>query len=128
MWHRKGCDGNAVVQTWDRHGSETPATVLGCGETPLSPPESPATTTNTQPYVGRSGCHPVPGCWHQPQHYRQSEGIRRKGRLMISTKQQLQTKPHQNKQSNIRACYHRFLYFIFYCNNRVFFSVVNERQ
>lgn len=34
------------------------------------------------------------GCWLQPHHHRLSEGIRRRGRGMISRKQQLQTKPH----------------------------------
>lgn len=37
----------------------------------------PATTTNTQPYGGLSGCHPVPRWWRQPQRYRQSVGISR---------------------------------------------------
>lgn len=72
----KGCDENAVVQTRRRRGSETPATVLGCGETPRSPPGSAVATTNTWPYVDLSGCHPVPGCWRQPQCYRLSEGIK----------------------------------------------------
>lgn len=72
----KGCDGNGIAQTGYRHGSETPTTVLGCGKTPLSPPESPATTTNTQTYVGLSGYHPAPGCWHQPLCHWQCEGIR----------------------------------------------------
>ena len=115
VWHRKGWDGNAVIQTWHRHGSETPATVLGCGETPLSPPESPATTTNTQPYVGLSRCRPVPGCWRQPQRYRQSEGIRRKGRVWISRKHQLQSKPHQNmmleKKKSANTGYHSICVF-----------------
>lgn len=39
--HRKGCAGNAVALTGQRHGSETPAAVLGRGKTPPSPPESP---------------------------------------------------------------------------------------
>ena len=46
----------------------------------------PATTTNTQPYVGLSGCHPVPGCWRQPRRYQKSEGIRRDRRSEESKK------------------------------------------
>lgn len=49
VWHRKGCDGNAVVQTGYRHGSGTLATLLGCGKTPLSPPESAPSHHNKTP-------------------------------------------------------------------------------
>lgn len=50
----------------------------------------PATTTNTPPYVGLSGCHPVPGCWRQPQRYQQSEGW---DRVMNLRQQQQRIKP-----------------------------------
>ena len=54
VWHRKGCDGNAVVETGYRYGSETLATVLGCGRTPLSPPESTTSHHNKNPAIWRS--------------------------------------------------------------------------
>lgn len=54
VWHRKGCDGNAVVQAGNRHGSETLATVLGCGKTPLSLPVSTPIHHNKHPAICRS--------------------------------------------------------------------------
>lgn len=56
----------------------------------------PVATTNTRPYVGLWGCHPVPGCWHQPQLCRLSEGIRGRETECVQEKQQPQTKPRMN--------------------------------
>lgn len=94
VWHRKGCDGNAVAQTGYRHGSETPTTALGCGKTPLSPPESTPSHHNKRPAICRSvGMPPsawvlaLPTVWgHQ----------KKRDRVMSPRQQQQQTKPHWN--------------------------------
>lgn len=114
VWHRKGCDGNAVVQTGYRHGSETLATLLGCGKTPLSPPESTPSHHNKHPAIWRSVGMPPSAtvvasttalptvCGHQ----------QRRSRVMSPWKQQQQTKPHKNRLSRVRKNTEQYQYLL----------------
>lgn len=134
VWHRKGCDGNAVFQTGYRHGSETLATVLGCGKTPPSSPESTPSYHNKHPAICRSAGMPpiarvlawttaLPTVW----------GHRKKrSRMMSPGQQQQQTEPHKNSlsssqektHSKISTCYNSV---VLNSSESVLISEANER-